>query len=160
MPNHVQNDICIKGPKATLEQIAEFMRGPDSAFDFNKILPMPAELQSIATGGTTIDGKQYRRWRTVDGKDIGIDDAEIARLTAEHGASDWHDWACHHWGTKWNAYSVGEPTMTSRSLRYRFDTAWASPEPVLQAIADKFGVSISVNVSGEVDQRYRYAIAA
>ncbi len=137
------------------------MRGPETPFDFNKLLPMPPELADIVTGATTIDGKQVRLWREIDGKSVAIDAAEISRMHRHHGASNWYDWSIKHWGTKWNAYAVSEPTITTRSLRYRFDTAWASPEIVMQALADRFQVSITVKVSGETydGKRYSYHVS-
>ncbi len=161
MPNNIQNDITIKGPKPTLAAIMELMRGPETPFDFNKLLPMPAELQSIHTGRTLIAGVRVSQWREIDGKTVAIDAAEIVQMHRQHGASNWYDWSIEHWGTKWNAYAVSEPTITTRSLRYRFDTAWASPEIVMQALADRFQVSITVKVSGETydGKRYSYHVS-
>lgn len=155
MPNHVRSDVTITGPQATLKKIVELMRG-ETAFDFHKLLPMPDELMAIQTGMITIDGQQYKRWHQVGGKSIGIGLAETRDLVRKYGAPDWYEWATEHWGTKWNAYSVSEPQLNAKSLRYSFDTAWGSPTPVLQALANRFGVSIYVEVSGEVDEEYKY----
>lgn len=52
----------------------------------------------------------------------------------EYGSTTWYDWCNKNWGTKWNAYDVevGEDgTIT-------FNTAWATPEPVIKALSQKY----------------------
>lgn len=73
--------------------------------------------------------------------------------TAIDGKPTWFDWRSQHWGTKWDASfntkplfalsatdGNADPHTTERSsgvveqvgkLSYKFDTAWAPPEPVI-----------------------------
>lgn len=69
----------------------------------------------------------------------------MAANRLEHGHFSWYGWAVEHWGTKWNACSVEvfggtlpSDEQTHAELVYRFDTAWALPEPVLYAMACHF----------------------
>jgi len=157
MPNHVRNDLTIKGEPHILRDIVEFMRG-ETPFDFNKLIQCPPILQEMHTGSTEIDGKQFDNWRVIDGKEVGLTAKEAKDLLAKYGATDWYDWCCENWGTKWNAYSVKKPKLTGKSLRFSFDTAWASPTPILQALANKFNVPIHIAISGEVDEEESYTI--
>lgn len=47
MPNHCYNEITIKSTKEDIEKIVEHLRGKDSMFDFNTLLPMPREIKDI-----------------------------------------------------------------------------------------------------------------
>lgn len=56
----------------------------------------------------------------------------------KHGHSDWYNWSCDHWGTKWNAYSAIAGKVDDTTAVVHFETAWAPPMPVLDALAAKF----------------------
>ena len=51
------------------------------------------------------------------------------------GYSNWYQWAPENWGTKWNSYSFEMLQQDADILRFRFDTAWSPPEPVMLALA-------------------------
>lgn len=55
----------------------------------------------------------------------------------EHGHIHWYPWSCQMWGTKWDAYSVGEWEISDVEASVCFDTAWSSPRPWLEAISEK-----------------------
>jgi len=42
---------------------------------------------------------------------------------AETGYSDWYEWSCAYWGTKWNSYYFGVDESDDGLLRFHFDTA-------------------------------------
>jgi hypothetical protein len=50
----------------------------------------------------------------------------------------WYDWACEHWGTKWNA--CGFHVTSDESGRYvcHFDTAWSPPVPIWEKLGKMF----------------------
>lgn len=52
---------------------------------------------------------------------------------------DWYLWSVEHWGTKWDAYDVSEPTLDENRKRvtFTFTTAWASPDAALIAMSDQ-----------------------
>ena len=63
------------------------------------------------------------------------------RLTSnvsKYGAPTWYEWSCTNWGTKWNAYSVTASKTGEGEAVVHFETAWAPPMPVLDALAAKF----------------------
>jgi hypothetical protein len=152
MPNHVANRIT--GP--SLDTIKELLRGKESAVDFNRLIAMPESL-TIKVDFEVIDLARLAMRDLPDVNEPGIE-GMIAKLTAgnmarspspfklsderwamfiqclenkrKYGEYYWHDWACKHWGTKWNAYAIVE---SSDSLY--FETAWACPEPIVKAVA-------------------------
>lgn len=44
MPNWVQNEIVLCGEEKDIEKVLEFVKSEESDFDFNKLVPMPSEL--------------------------------------------------------------------------------------------------------------------
>jgi hypothetical protein len=66
----------------------------------------------------------------------------------------WFDWTDASWGTKWDVKDGDqEPAQDNCETYYevRFETAWAPPIPVLQAIAEQFPalhVTISYHEEG------------
>lgn len=61
MPNHVMNKVTITGPKADRDALKALMQSVDDdgkpyCFDFNKVVPMPPELQ-IEDGSNTSTGE-------------------------------------------------------------------------------------------------------
>lgn len=47
----------------------------------------------------------------------------------------WYSWRISRsgWGTKWNAYEV-----TDKDDHFEFQTAWSTPDPVIQALSQQF----------------------
>ena len=61
MPNYVATEIRVKGDKEKLDQLVETVSSNDGeyrAFDFNKIVPMPEEL-NISSGTSGEWGMRY-----------------------------------------------------------------------------------------------------
>lgn len=50
----------------------------------------------------------------------------------------WYDWSIANWGTKWNAYQAFVGKTDANEVMFHFETAWAPPLPVIDAIAAKF----------------------
>lgn len=109
MPNWVTNKVKITKRQ---NEILEYIKSEDSDFDFNKIIPMP---ETIFRG------------------DIGRKEKE------EYGDNNWYTWCVNNWGTKWNAteVSVVEGSATEDKI-ILFNTAWATPMPIMFALSKKF----------------------
>lgn len=68
----------------------------------------------------------------------------VISLRNNHKCKNWYDTHCKYWGTKWNSYSTfydGEYLT--------FDTAWASPQPVIAEFARKFNLTMTVKAFDE-----------
>lgn len=67
---------------------------------------------------------------------------------AKYGCATWYDWRNKNWNTKWNTY---EHYQTDNQLE--FQTAWASPAPVI----DKFMLQQQANANVKVlDEGYNF----
>lgn len=61
-----------------------------------------------------------------------------------YSSKTWYQWAIQNWGTKWNAYAVNV-----EEAQVTFDTAWNSPNPVLEAWIFKFNLTCTVKAFDE-----------
>lgn len=68
----------------------------------------------------------------------------VISLREKYKCENWYDTHCKYWGTKWNSYN------TYYNGEYlTFDTAWASPQPVLDEFARKFNLTMTVKAFDE-----------
>jgi hypothetical protein len=174
MPNWVKNVLSItKGDSSVVWdtirnhdrlQNPKYPDYDDTAFDFNRLIPMPAQLHNCSSVGTMsgiaddlLAGNgigDYAKYQWV--KDAGIITVEqlcahlkcdyrevvaLGKLRQEnrlkYGYSDWYDWCTNNWGTKWNACYVQCSTKATDATMW-FDTAWSAPVPIFEALAKKF----------------------
>jgi hypothetical protein len=148
MPNHITNILTIEGDEVLVQKCLSEIKGQDEDqfIDFNKIVPMPTELEGTKSPITIISQAEYdeQEARIAKGeltemeKQYGVSRGitkEISdRLNEEHGANNWYNWRLENWGTKWNAYSqhyFGDNQIT-------FDTAWSNPSEVIDYLSVKY----------------------
>lgn len=169
MPNHVTNIIEIKGDltrvKALFEAVKNDKHGLGS-IDFNKIIPMPPELD-IEEGSKTSRGlkayKDFIEVYTFNGQKEAFDLLNIPEKSEQaflrvrpdtdratwdlgkqafqneqkYGTPTWYKWRIKNWGTKWNAYGCDDGVQfDGKSLR--FLTAWSPPQPVIAKLATMY----------------------
>lgn len=156
MPNHVQNRIEIIGTEEQVKKVLNFIKGDEDAFDFNTVIPRPEALE-ITSSSTGSDGMKYlaginergfggykssehykmmEKMKTENPKrfEETIESGRVyLRNVANYGAPTWYEWSCDNWGTKWNAYEVGQHDNI-----VEFQTAWAAPHPVIERLAEVF----------------------
>lgn len=146
MPNHVLNRVTITGESARVKTVLESIQNDKygiGSIDFQKIVLMPPELDVEIVSDSI--GKARKLYRTYGEKCTELSDFPplirryLFNLVA-YGSATWYDWCIRHWGTKWNAYGYpacldgfnpDNPVLT-------FDTAWACPEPVIDALAEQY----------------------
>lgn len=163
MANTVHNIIDFEGDEAKIREMFEAIQKDEEglgSIDFEKILPMPKELD-IEESTRTMHG--YDQVRLYLNHDDRCDKAKLLALSAEeakknvpelfvqseeewalgkqallnqltYGATTWYGWRMEHWGTKWNAYGQ-EP---GEKNQLRFCTAWSPPTPILAKLAGKY----------------------
>ena len=126
MPNHVSNEIRIVcNDEDTYDEFKKLVVGGDNQeFDFDKIIPQPDDINP------ELDHNK---------KDFGH-----GLTTCE---TDWYNWRCTNWGTKWNAYEVeiNWDEEYKECIEINFQTAWSPPEPIYFKLDEIFGERISVN---------------
>lgn len=112
MPNWCYNEIEVEGEDAELLRLVDFVKGEESEFDFNKILPYPAKFAEM--------------------------DKEVDEKGINHSKgfnSGGYEWCLGNWGTKWNAV---EPSVATDGKSISFDTAWSPSIPVTIALSELF----------------------
>lgn len=143
MPNWCENDLTIRGKPEEVDKLLAAIKSgegdEEAVIDFDKVLPVPKELEGIHSGFTTIDGESVRQWRMEGDKTVRVDAATLAK---KYGAACGLDWQIHHWGTKWNS-CVSRVKKVSKSKKIKsvvlsFNTAWSPPSPVIEKLAEMF----------------------
>ena len=128
MPNWCYNHLNVSGDEIQLREFVEkSLVSPEeneihdrTEFSFNGTHPMPEDL-NITKGTQTQD------------------EEEQALLNkAKYGYTDWYEWKCAEWGTKWDAV---ESYIDHNDINYfavTFDTAWAPPVSWIENIMKDF----------------------
>lgn len=160
MPNHTLNRVSFTGPGA--QDIKPLLEGDERPLDFNKLIPMPKELDVESNSTAQMfyeiitDGDWQRilhyPWVVSEGiktKDelreflrrrFGDEQERIAYRYASNkerfGHTTWYDWSIANWGTKWNAYD--QELVEDHPVEYSFVfyTAWAPPDPIIDRMAE------------------------
>ena len=143
MPNHCANRIEIQGEAKDVKRVKKFLenKDTDTCFDFNNVIPMPEKIVGRVT------------YKHSDPESlVPVPDPETfknRRLRKVYGTDNWYDWRILHWGTKWNSYDGKIDNEDEEYIVYTFDTAWSPPEPVIQALREKFE---EVNITAFFDE--------
>lgn len=145
MPNHVENDLEIRGDAETLRPFVAYAEGPAGTavgqketelLSAQRFIPFPPEYQvrhmvCPQCGYDAGDQKDEDAWPRCPECDVAL--------------KDWYnrggyDWCCEHWGTKWGLYDVKatDAGFEDGHIGYFFRTAWAPPTPVIEAMSKRF----------------------
>jgi hypothetical protein len=148
MPNWTSNRIRAEGEPADLKAFLEAIKGDDTVFDFNRIIPMPPLLRHTGAGHRIIGGKSVASWYIIHDADPLPSDEQVRLFTPEEeaelkliGHSDWYGWSVVNWGTKWDA---DRPEIEDTSciqagtVEITFRTAWDAPIPVFRTMIRLF----------------------
>lgn len=148
MPNHVTNRLTIIGTEEQVKHVREAIKGErdDQFLDFNKIAPIPKELEGTISPMRILSQKEYdeqeRKIRENDltdnernwGLSRGLTQELADEYIAKFGHCDWYGWQNANWGTKWNAYDqneIGEDCI-------EFNTAWSTPYELMIKLSALF----------------------
>ena len=170
MQNNVMNivsfDCDSKKAKKILEEIKDDEIGYGS-IDFNKVVPMPKDLD-IDSGVETNNGLRfYEEFVSVytayqertkeellnipeeketiflrQRNDICFKEWELGRQayrnTLKYGAPTWYEWRNKNWGTKWNAYGFDLGCGLIEDNKISFETVYGSPVKLIQKLSQKY----------------------
>ena len=141
MPNHVENDLVIRGDPETLRAFVAYAEGPKGTavestetelLSAHRFIPYPEEYQ----GGPKCEKCGYEAPTT---------ELFATCPTCNTGCKDGYnrggyDWCIEHWGTKWGLYDVEatDAGFEDGHIGYTFLTAWSPPVPVIQAMSERF----------------------
>lgn len=148
MPNQIINRLTIIGTHEEVSLVLEKIKGDgqDKFIDFNKISPMPKELEGTSCPTQIISQEEYdKQQKRIENNELmeheikhglsrGITQEMSNEFIENFGFDNWHDWSLSNWGTKWNAY---EQYMEDDNT-ICFNTAWATPFEVIQELSFMF----------------------
>ena len=150
MPNYVKNILSFDGDPVQVDRLFSSIKGENGLMDFNKLIPMPSELE-IESGSRTAAGfKKYMAFLAVTGLHTEMEPAYLAahpeidreewdlgkqayQNIQKYGCPTWYEWRIQNWGTKWNA--SGAEVLDGR---LSFLTAWNAPKQILEKLSQMF----------------------
>lgn len=158
MPNWVRNEVTLSGDAKQIKALKQKVKSKDNAFDFNKIVPMPEELDIEASDLLARDFIQH--WkdspmkecvtevldqaiqyflyeRECEGEKMTLKDIQnttkMIHNYFKYGYLFWNDWRLEKWGTKWNTNGAD-----CWKDGFVFDTAWSTPEPAMRTLSELY----------------------
>lgn len=161
MPNHVTNIIRIidLGGRSK-DEISAVLLDSEGRVDFNGLIPMPECLRGESPHSGIVDRAKMAlgifkphnndvianleihnllKFLNQPLRDEDLEDLiKAIRAGAECGYVYWYDWACEHWGVKWNAYGQPDDGYAPDWEEVTFQTAWSHPEIIVTALSNKF----------------------
>lgn len=134
MPNHVQNILNIESENDDL--ILSYIKNEETNqfIDFNKVLPMPEELENTCSPVRIISKEERAKALESGIPNTGLTIEEKDKLVDKYGHADWYSWRLENWGTKWNAY---EQEINDNG-DIVFQTAWCTPLEVIEKLSVLF----------------------
>jgi hypothetical protein len=166
MPNWVRTRLTFNGEQSRIDELKKFVTGEEESvgathtilFDFNKIIPMPEEL-NIESGSSGDWGMRYLLlnakssflWTDDDrsfmermekqkeenpesfNRDIELGKKYLNNIS-KYGHTTWYEWHCSNWGTKWNACEV----EWTDDNQVEFETAWSFCFPIVEKLSQLF----------------------
>lgn len=150
MPNYVKNVLAFDGDQDQVSRLFSTIQGENGPMDFNKLIPMPSELE-IESGSRTAAGfKKYMEFVADTGfstemepayltahPEIDREEWDLGKQTYQniqkYGCPTWYEWRIQNWGTKWNA--SGAEVLDGR---LSFLTAWNAPKQILEKLSQMF----------------------
>ena len=110
----------------------------DIEFDFNKVLPLPKELENHTK--EIVTQEEYDKWEphpehTWIGRPITQKMSD--EFKEKFGTDNWYNWCINNWGTKWNANDVYINMNEPDGIEITFDTAWGPASGIYELIEEK-----------------------
>ncbi|MFC1454362.1 hypothetical protein ACFLQL_04185 [Verrucomicrobiota bacterium] len=115
MANWNSNLLEVEGPQKDIDRMKKAVKGKESVFDFEKILPTPKEL--LASGSPQQDEATGKKFKD------------------KYGATDWYVWRVKNWGTKWDLDPNGLDWYGNTLV---FDSAWSPPASIIRFISEQY----------------------
>jgi len=159
MSNFIDNKLQIIGTEEQVEEVRAFIssvdeKGVKRAIDFNRILPMPQELNiansfRAALVHFLLFGGSNQHYLTVKkAQKTFIEWEEAVKREAielafryqenleKYGEATWYTWRNKNWGPDENAED--DPTRSNTTDTLHFLTSWNTPVPVIMALSKRF----------------------
>ena len=138
MPNHVTNILTLTGSAEDIAKIKELAHVGEEDFSFEGLVPMPTQIKNTVASSISSDEPKYE---VRDGVEVFMENSTEegrASLQKKYGCTNWYDWACTNWGTKWGSYDSTLEDEGEDFLQYTFLTAWSFPEEFFLQFSQRF----------------------
>lgn len=119
MPNWCDCELTVSAPaEGYIVHFRASVTEEDNVISANKIIPYPKKFadQDRLAKAAQDAGVPWGDPRCKDGFNSGG-----------------YEWCLDNWGTKWGFCHAGIMRETKRTVKYRFDTAWSPPIPLILA---------------------------
>ena len=123
MSNSCENRVDISGKP---EDAKKFMELTGEKFDFQKIIPMPKELEDTEFPVFT------------EGGHANMTPEKQKELLDKYGSDSWYDWTLSSWGTKWPVMDVQLVVNKEDCCQFIFVTAWCPPVYIYKKLKELF----------------------
>ncbi len=169
MSVRITNRLLFSGKPERIAELFEDIKSDKDGIgtlDYNKLIPMPEEL-NIECGSATDRGLAYYKsfisdymfskgLKEIDYLNIPEEAEQLYLESYKHipkeewelgkkayinqikyGARDWYHWSIENWGIKWNAYGFKAPEARE-SNKIIFDSPDYAPHKIMRLIAEKY----------------------
>ena len=132
MPNHCYNRVTISSHEGKEDQFKTVLKAFESDSPFETLYPSPDWPKTPNDKGELPELREMKNSK-----------GEVFTTTYEFpdGTNDdrWYHWRVHNWGTKWEAYDQSEEVDEECGYaEFTFNTAWAPPDGIYNAIVEKY----------------------
>lgn len=142
MPNWCKNNLRIKGNGEKVLELLEMMKDEDGQMTFNKLVPMPKELEN--TEAPTPENMSEKKKKY---------------LLEKCGATNWYDWHCQNWGCKWDASESGF-YQRGNDWYISFETPWGPPTEFIKKVSEQFNkMTFELQFADETQSGYPLGVA-
>lgn len=131
MPNHVFNTVAVTAN--TPEELASFMVAASQPYQVQVTrwdAPTPEYQFEMAERQLGFSFHSFIPIPTEDYWDYVGKDGKLVQ--------NWYDWNRKNWGTKWDAYEISIVADSDLQNTFNFQTAWAPPVPVFEAMVAQY----------------------
>lgn len=154
MPNWVENDLRISGPRDELKRFKEVAKGSylgeEEELCADKFIPYPTEFKKQDELSRKQADKREELKKKLVKEGLSEDKArEEAFKKFPHIKDGYNEggysWCIDNWGTKWGfcdveliEENIGDKEDKYNELFYSFNTAWSPPNPLIKKMGVMF----------------------
>ena len=156
MVDYCYNKLTIRGEHLEIQRFLNTVEGKDTLFDFNKLVPVPQELENVVYVGT-LEGDTLNLIMEADGYKLPDaiskhldekipnndktyrENAQLAiKCAKKYAALSWGQWRYKHWGTGGSATDTKIKWVRKDCCRLSFTTPATTPDLVIKAAVSQF----------------------
>jgi len=112
----------------------------------NKVVIPPSDLEMMSRDvGYDILTGTSKQFSETKFEIVNLTEGEKKQLEQNHGATNWYDWNCNNYGSKWGDCYTRIVEEEDDKLVYSFETAWVSGAKLAHRISEEFDVDVKMN---------------